>query len=93
MHPRDFDEAFRVIADETFDEKRLATAQRIVAFNPMSARQIASVCRLFTFEANRLSFAKYAYFHCVDANNYFLVDETFTFSASKDELYEYISHP
>lgn len=90
MNPRDFDDAVRVISDENFDEKRLSIAKRIITDNPMSTRQIVGICKLFTFESNRLEFAKYAYPHCVDANNYFLVDEVFTFKSSKEELYNFI---
>ena len=90
MNPRDFNEAVRIINNENFDEKRLATAERIIAANPMSTRQIANICKLFNFESNRLEFAKYAYRRCVDPNNYFLIDEVFTFDASKKELYNFI---
>ena len=90
MNPRDFNEAVRIINNENFDERRLATAERIIAANPMSTRQIANICKLFNFESNRLEFAKYAYHRCVDPNNYFLIDEVFTFDASKKELYNFI---
>lgn len=90
MNPRDFTEAVRIINNENFDEKRLASAERIIAANPMSTRQIATICKLFNFESNRLEFAKYAYRRCVDPNNYFLIDEVFTFDASKKELYNFI---
>lgn len=90
MHPQDFNEAVRVINDENFDERRLKVAKQIVATNPMSAKQIAQVCTLFSFEANRLDFAKYAYHHCVDKNRYFVIYGVFNFEASKDELYKYI---
>ena len=90
MNPKDFNEAVRIINNENFDEKRLATAERIIAANPMSTRQIANICKLFNFESNRLEFAKYAYRRCVDPNNYFLIDEVFTFDSSKKELYDFI---
>lgn len=90
MNPKDFNEAVRIINNENFDEKRLATAERIIAANPMSTRQIANICKLFNFESNRLEFAKYAYRRCVDPNNYFLIDEVFTFDSSKKELYNFI---
>ena len=90
MHPHDFDDALRQIDNENFDERRLKLAKQIVASNPMSAKQIAQVCTLFSFEANRLDFAKYAYRHCVDKNRYFLIYGVFNFEASKDELYKFI---
>lgn len=92
MNPRDFDEAIRIISEENFDDKRLELAKYIIKSNPMSARQIARVCTLFNFEANKLEFAKFAYPYCVDRNRYFIVDEVFNFNASKDELHKYIQH-
>ena len=90
MDPRDFDEACRILSNEVFDGNRLETAKRINGANPMSTRQIAEICRLFTYDTNRLDFAKFAYRHCVDPNNYFLLDEVFTYSSSRDELHEFI---
>lgn len=89
MNPRDYEEVVRIVSEENFDEKRLTKAERIIVNNPMSTRQIAGICRLFIFEANRLEFAKFAYPHCVDPNRYYLLDEVFTFNASKEELYEF----
>lgn len=90
MNLKDYSDAVRIISEENFDSKRLVTAQRIIDANPMSTRQIAGICKLFSFESNRLEFAKYAYRHCVDPNNYFLLDDVFTFESSKKELYEFI---
>ena len=91
MKPRDYEEAVRIINNENFDEKRLNVAKSIVSVNAMSTRQIANICRLFNFEANRLEFAKYAYPRCVDPNNFFMINEVFTFESSKEELYKFIS--
>ena len=90
MNPKNFEEAVRVIKNESFDEKRLDIAKHIVVDNPMSTRQIVNICNLFTFESNKLEFAKFAYPFCVDSNMYFMVDEVFTFKSSKEELHEYI---
>ena len=90
MNPKDFEKAVQLISDETFDSKRLTVAKRIITDNKMSVKQIADICKLFTFEANRLEFAKYAYRFCVDPNRYFLLDEVFTYSSSKEELFDYI---
>lgn len=92
MHPRDFEEAVRIISEENFDDKRLELAKYIIKSNPMSTRQITRICALFNFEANKLEFAKFAYPYCVDRNRYFLVDEVFNFSSSKDELHKFIQN-
>ena len=90
MAPEDFELAHRFLAEKTFDSDRLETAKDIVRHNRVSASQIASICLLFTYDSNRLDFAKYAYASCVNKGLYFVVDETFTFRSSRDELHEYI---
>lgn len=92
MNPRDFEAAVRMINEENFDDKRLELAKYIIQSNPMSTRQIFQVCSLFNFEANKLEFAKFAYPYCVDRNRYFLVDDVFNFSSSKDELHKFIQN-
>lgn len=89
MNSEDFEAALSYISKKTFDSDRLDLAKEIFGKNPVSARQIASVCRLFTYDSNRLEFAKFAYASCTDKGMYFILDETFTFSASRDELHEY----
>ncbi|MFM7683799.1 MAG: DUF4476 domain-containing protein [Bacteroidota bacterium] len=45
---------------------------------------------IFGFEETKLDFAKFAYDYCFDVNNYFLVNDAFTFDSTKDELNEYL---
>ncbi len=46
----------------------------------------------FTYEDNKLEFAKLAYKNCTDKDDYYRVNESFTYSSSKSELNEYISN-
>lgn len=92
MNSEDFEVALRYIAKETFDSNRLDVAKQIVKDNWMNAKQIASICELFTYDSNRLEFAKFAYASCVNKGMYFVVEETFTFSSSKEELREFIKN-
>ena len=90
MSPRDYEEACQLISDESFDSSKLTLAEQVVSANPMSASQILGICKLFSFESNKLEFAKYAYEFCVDKNKYFLLSEAFTYESSKRELSEFI---
>ena len=90
MHHEDFEEVVMMLSQESFDSDRLSIAKQIVAHNSMTTSQIARVCELFTFESNRLEFAKFAYPFCVDRNKYYQINSVFTFNASKRELREYI---
>jgi len=46
---------------------------------------------LFTFESSKLEIAKAAYGRTIDKNNFYQVNDAFTFSSSVDELSEYIN--
>jgi len=90
MNPQDYEYAYKMLADESFDSSRLKLAKQIVSTNPMSVNQIIDICELFNFESNKLDFAKFAYRHCTDKNRYFMVNEVFTFESSKRELRDFI---
>jgi hypothetical protein len=46
--------------------------------------------KLFSFEATKLEFAKYAYNKVSDKENYYLVNDAFQFESSIEELNENI---
>ena len=90
MSPKDFDEAYAMIQHESFDDTRLAIAKQVVAYNKMTINQIAQIARLFSFESNRLDFAKFTYPYCIEKNKYYLLYDVFDHDSSKHELNEYI---
>ena len=76
-----------------YDNTRLNVAKQLAADNPLCASQIVEVCNKFSFESNRLAFAKYAYQYCTEQNKYYLVNQALKYESSKRELNEYIKHP
>ncbi len=92
MRKDDYESAKASIGQSPFDDTRLGTAKQIAGANCLHAGQIAEICRIFTFEENKLKFAKYAYARCIDPQNYFKVNEVFTFDASRDELNKFVGH-
>lgn len=90
MDPRDFEEEAAMLSKETFEDTRLATAKQVVANNPMTVNQITQICKLFTFESNKLELAKFAYPYCIEKNKYYMLNEVFTYDSSKKELNEYL---
>ena len=90
MTEQDFSTALAALASESYDNTRLILAKQIVAQNLMKASQIAEICKLFSFESNRLELAKYAYSHCGEKNRYYLVNASFAYDATKRELDEFI---
>ncbi|HEY0262874.1 MAG TPA: DUF4476 domain-containing protein, partial [Chitinophagales bacterium] len=90
MSPSNFSSAKQTIENETFSDTKLSTAQSIVSSNCLTSDQILNIAQLFTFENDKLAFAKMAYQSCVDRNNYFKVVNAFTYSSSKQDLNNYI---
>jgi len=90
MPQADFARVISTIQRETFENTQLTVAKQITASNILCAAQIAQICNLFAFESTKLDFAKYAYPYCSDKNNYFLINDVFTFSSSKEELNKFI---
>ena len=91
MNPQDYDEAYQVISNESFDSSKLTVAKQVISTNPMTASQILGICQLFSFESNKLEFAKFAYTYCVDQNKYYLLNEAFSYESSKRELNNYLN--
>jgi hypothetical protein len=92
MNPQDYEEACQLISKESFDSSKLTVAEQVVTSNPVTASQILGICKLFSFESNKLSFAKTAYPYCVDKNKYYLLNEAFSYESSKRELNEFIKN-
>lgn len=92
MNPKDYQAAYDMISNETFDSSKLSLAKQVIAANPMSSSQILGLCKLFSFESNKLELAKFAYEFCVDRNLYFMLNDAFSYESSKRELTEYIKN-
>lgn len=91
MSDRDFEEARMALSAESYDNTRLTMAKQIATTNPLGAYQVTEICKLFTFESNRLEFAKFAYPYCVDKNKYYLVNSAFSYDSSKREMDAFIN--
>lgn len=76
---------------ESFDSNRLQNAKVYASKANLSASQIKEIAATFTFDSNRLDWAKSAYSACYDKGNYFLLRDTFTFSSNYSALQDYIS--
>lgn len=90
MSQNNFNSAIQSIRNQGFDETRLRTAQQIATSNCLNTNQIVEICKIFGFEETKLTFAKFAYDSCTEPNNYFKVNNVFSFSSSVDELNDFI---
>jgi hypothetical protein len=85
-----FGQFLKLMDNEPFDSNKLDLARSYGKKTKLSAQQITDISKKFTFDSNRLDWAKEAYASCYDKANYFLLKSTFTFSSNYSALEEYI---
>ena len=90
MNDSEFASVLSSIQSKSFDNGKLEVAKQVASTRIFTAAHIREICRLFSFENNRLDFAKYAYAQCFDKNNYFVVNDAFEFSTSTNALNSFI---
>ncbi|MEN9522044.1 MAG: hypothetical protein RL065_421 [Bacteroidota bacterium] len=86
MNQEEFQSAKQSISSKTFEDSKLKIAKQIVGANCITATQVRSIMKLFTFEASKLDFAKFAYPYTYDQKNYYKVNDAFEFESSIDDL-------
>jgi hypothetical protein len=87
---REFSNIAGAIANRTFESDKLLVGRQAVGGKLLSADQVRRLMGLFTFESTKLEFAMWAYRNTWDPQNYYIVNDAFTFSSSIRELDEYI---
>jgi hypothetical protein len=91
VSPQSFSQAKQSISAKSFEADKLSMAKQLAGSNCLKSSQVKEIMLLFSFEDSKLDFAKYAYHHTSDINNYYTVNDAFTFSASIDNLNNYIN--
>lgn len=90
MSSDDFVSAKKSISSKSFAEDKMTLAKQILKSNCVSTDQVIDMMGIFTFEENKLEFAKMAHSRTVDNQNYYKVNDAFTYSSSIDELNEFL---
>ncbi len=75
---------------KSFEDTKMTMAKQVGSGRCFTVAQVKGVMGLFSFEDSKLDFAKYAYERTYDIDNYYKVNDAFTFESSVDELNEYI---
>lgn len=91
VESRDFQRMKQSIDSKDFSSDKLRVAKQIINSNCLTAEQVKEVVLLFDFESEKLDFAKYAYKHTFDINNYYIINDAFEFSSSIEKLDNYIN--
>lgn len=80
----------KLAEEESFSDSRMKIVKQAAKGKCFTVDQIISISEVFTFEGDKLTFVKWAYDSTYDVDNYYKLNSIFTFSASKDELNEYL---
>lgn len=86
MSATDFESAKKAISSKSFADDKMTVSKQILKNNCVSVKQVKGFIELFSYEENRLEFAKLAYPKTVDKGNYYQVNDSFSFSGSISEL-------
>lgn len=86
MSSSDFESAKKAINGKSFAEDKMIVSKQILKSNCVSVKQVKGIMELFSYEENKLEFAKLAYPKTVDKGNYYQVNDSFSFSGSITEL-------
>ncbi len=67
-----------------------AVAAESLAEQPVTAEQVAVVARIFSSEATKVEYAKFAYIHTIDKENYMKVASAFSSETDKKDLLSFM---
>lgn len=88
---KDYSDMLAAVKKESFENSKLDIARSFFSAQHHNTEQVLGMVKLFSFEKNKVTFAKLAYAKTVDKQNYYKIYDAFSFSTSKQELSEYIN--
>lgn len=86
MNAADFAKLKQSVEAKPFSDTKMSTAKVATKNACLSVNQVKEVCKLFSMDEDKLSFAKFAYDYCTEKSNYYQVGDVFSFSSSADDL-------
>lgn len=90
MTDAEFADVKKSLESKGFEETKMTMAKQVGSNRCFTVDQVKGMMGIFSFEDSKLDFAKYAYERTYDIDNYFKVNDAFSFESSIDELNEYI---
>lgn len=90
MSSESFESLKQSVEAKPFSDTKMSTAKIATKNNCLSVAQVKEICKLFSMDEDKLTYAKFAYDHCVDRGNYYQVSEVFSFSTTTDEFNEFL---
>jgi len=78
------------ISSQTSESSKLIAAKSLLESNCYTTTQVKEVMKMFTDDSTKLDYAKNAYLHTNDLNNYKELKEEFKKEENKDEFLKYV---
>ena len=91
MDPAQFADAKRSISSKSFSDTKMQLAKQITRGNCLLTSQVLDFMALFSFESQKLEFAKFAYPYTYDQGNYYRINDGFGFESSIRDLEQYLN--
>jgi len=86
----EFSRVLTSMQKEWFETNKAKSATQVISTNYLTTAQVKQMLQLFSMESTKLDLARQAYGKTVDQQNYFMINDVFSFNSSKDELARYI---
>lgn len=91
MSAEEFEEFKSLVSMQLSDESKITTANQTIFSYCLLCSQVKEILDLIGFEQSKLHYAKLAYRHIYDKDNYETLSEVFIFQKSIDDFNEYIT--
>lgn len=91
MTSYEFGSLIATIRGASFEQTKLTMAKDAIGRSLVTSDMVYQIMMLFSFEATKLEFAKWAYAYVSDPQLYYLVNRAFSFESSKTELSRWIA--
>lgn len=91
MGASDFNSLKSSLSAQQFEDSKLTIAKQALSGNCLNANQVRELAKLFTYEENKLEIVKACYPKTTDQQNFYKVNDVFTYSSSVDELNSFIN--
>lgn len=87
-----FEKMKQSIESKPFSDTKMSTAKLATKNSCLSVDQVKEICKLFSMDEDKLTYAKYARDFCVNKTEYYHVSEVFSFSTTTDEFNEFLEN-
>ncbi|MBW7913590.1 MAG: DUF4476 domain-containing protein [Taibaiella sp.] len=91
LNNTDLNELKARVEDRITDTEKLELMKSVLEKRRYYSVQVRTMMEWLAFESSKLDFAKWSYDRALDKQDYWKLEDVFTFSSSKDEFNQYIS--